>query len=312
MPTLTVAEILKDVLKAFKVNFPALNRMGTNFRVGQLKLGNTYYAHIPTVPVVNDVTTTYAVAGQTARSLLVDVPVVVNKHKAVLLTFSHFAAIADQKNEYDQCIANAGYALAKACIDDILSAAIAANFSQSSVFTTADCDADMLIDVCSDMNAVGAAGNGRVLLLNSAASASLSADARMASRDFQGQIQGGDAYRTWRNAYGWAEIIEYPGLPTTGNMCGFGFDPRAIALVAGVPDDSNQEFLRPFNIPEIMTFESISDPDTGLTMAMVGWQTPATAEKNLAVTMVWGKTLGKNGGSAGTITDYAGHIVKTA
>ena len=46
MPTLTSAEILMDVMEAFKKRLPALNRMGTDFRAQSLKLNNSYTAYI--------------------------------------------------------------------------------------------------------------------------------------------------------------------------------------------------------------------------------------------------------------------------
>lgn len=400
MPTLTTSEVLTDVLDSFKKRFPALNRMSTNFNVGSLKLNQTYYAHIPTLPSAEDVSTTYAVTGAAARSLLVDVPVTVNKHKAVLLNWTHFDAIKDNKNEYDKVIANAGYVLAKAVIDDILSGVTSVNFSQQSIFAHADCDVDMLGDVTGDLNTVGAAPNGRTLILNTTATGYLNADTRMTSRDYQGQLQGGEGYRHWRNVYGFEDIIEYPDFPTnngaaltsvaleaddeiftktshglvtgqrvhltaitggTGftqgnyyyvhrltantfylcasvadavagtpvaasadgssititpneNLAAFAFDPRAVALVAGVPADFNSEFLAGLNIPRTMGFEQITDPETGLSMAAVSWQAVGTGILYWAPTLVWGKSLGRQSGAvaAGTITDYAGHRVVTA
>ncbi len=398
MPTLSVSEITNDVLQAFKKRVPALNRMGTNFNVGSLKLNKTYYSHIPTLPSVDDVSTTYATTGQTARSLLVDVPVVVNKHKAVLLTQSHFDSIKDDKNKYDDCIRNAGYALAKAFIDDILTGVTSQNFSQSSTYAASDCDVDMLTAVTTALNTQGAANTGRQMLINSTAAGYLSIDSRMNSRDFLGKDVTGEGYRRWDNAYGFESIIEYPDLPTnngtaltsvtaeadddlftkaahglvtgqrvvltamtsvvgvtvgvayyviavssstfklastralavagtgldittdgtagtitpTENLAAFAFDPRAIAIVAGIPDDFNSEFFG--NIPRTMGFDPVTDPETGLSMAGVSWQDVGTGKLNLAVTFVWGKSLGTQSGAtaAGGICDYAGHRIITA
>jgi hypothetical protein len=227
--TLTSAEILMDIIEAFTKWFPALNRMGTEFRAGSLKLNQQYIAHIPSIPSVEDVSSTYALTGQTARSLLTDVPITVDKHKAVLLTWSHFDAIKDQKGgeKYLEVVGLAGYALAKAVIDDILTGVTSLNFSQQSIFATADCDLDMLEDVCADMNGKGAHPIGRYMIVNSTVATKLGADSRIASRDYHGQQQGGNALRRFLNVGGFAEVVEYPDFPTNNGSAVTGIAAEA-------------------------------------------------------------------------------------
>jgi hypothetical protein len=103
-------------------------------------------------------------------------------------------------------------------------------------------------------------------------------------------------------------------LKKTENLTGFAFDMRAFTLMAGIPDDFDQQFLSGLNIPRVMGFEAVTDPDTGLTMAAVSWQDTGTGDLNWAPTLVWGKSLGKQGytAAAGSKTDYAGHRLITA
>lgn len=398
MPTLTTTEVLNDVLQAFKKHAPALNAMGTDFRPNSLKLNQTYTAHIPTIPTVEDVSTTYNTTGNAARSLLVDVPITVNKHKSVHLYWEHFNAIKDQKNRYEEVIGLAGYALAKAVIDDLLSGVTQGNFSQSSAFATADSDVDMLIDVTTDLNGVGAHPTGRTMFVNSAVAATLDADARVASKDYAGLSQGGNGLRMWKNLRGFESIYEYADFPTntgtafaitgeadtevftatahglsvgdtvtlptltggsgltasattryfvatvpdantftlvvastgaavafttditdgtakkTENLTGFAFDRRAFTLLAGIPEDFDQQFVAGLNIPRTMGFEAVTDPDTGLSLAAVSWQDTGTGKLHWSPTIVWGKALGRQSyaNAAGSKTDYAGHRLITA
>jgi hypothetical protein len=211
--TLTSTEILVDVIRAFKKNFPAINKMGYEFRPTSLKLDQQYIAHIPTLPTVEDVTTTYAVTGQTGKSLLVDVPVTVNRRRGVRLKWEHVAGLQDQKVVSTELIENAGFALAKNFVDDILAEFNSANFSEFSIYAEADCDLDMLANVRSDMNLVGANPMERTMIVNSAVATVLEADSRISSRDFHGQFQGGsDALRKWYGVGGFKEIIEYADL----------------------------------------------------------------------------------------------------
>ncbi len=212
--TLSSTEILRMVIASFKKNFPALNRMGSQFVATSLKLDKQYIAHIPTLPTVEDVTTTYAVTGQTGKSLLVDVPVTVNRRRGVRLKWEHVAGLQDDKVVSSELIRDAGFALAKNFIDDILAEAKSANFSQSSTYAEADCDLDMLSNVRADMNGVGASPFGRTMIVNSNVATTLEADSRISSRDFHGQNQGGDnALRHWTGVGGFAEIQEYADTP---------------------------------------------------------------------------------------------------
>lgn len=214
--TLTSTEILSDVIASFKKWFPALNRMGMDFRAAMLKLNQTYIAHIPTLPVAStyDTSTGYANGAQTGRSLLNDVAIVVSNHKHVPLLFKHLDAIKDQKAKYDECISNAGYALAKAVVDSALVYVDTPRFSQAVTFATADCDFDMLISVQGTLNTNGAAPSGRFMLCNTDVANTLSADTRIISRDFSGQFPDGRAYRRFFGVAGFDEIVEYPDFPS--------------------------------------------------------------------------------------------------
>lgn len=218
--TLTAEEILMDVIRAFAVRLPAMGGLGLEFRPTSLKLNKQYTGHISTVPTVQDYdgSTGYKANAASARGLLTDVPVTVTKHRHVPLKWPYLNQIADDKQAYDRVIGNAGYALARDFALDIAGAFVSRNFSQESIYATADCDVDMLNNVTGDMNIVGAQTEGRVMWLNTAAANALAVDQRMASRDYQAQQVGASARRRWQNAYGFAAIEEWPELPTNNSV----------------------------------------------------------------------------------------------
>ena len=213
MPTLTVQEITLDILKSFTQWIPGLSSMGTDFRAQALKLDQTYTAHITTIPTVDDVTTTYAVTGQNARDLLVDVPITVNKRQGTRLKWQHLNFLKDQQSKYDEAVGMAGYALARSFILDVAAEMKSRNFSQSSTYAEADSDVDMLIAVNGSMNLVGASPMGRTMLVNTGVANALSADSRITSKDFLGQTPGGSSMRAFRNCYGFENVMEWPELP---------------------------------------------------------------------------------------------------
>lgn len=216
-PTLTAAEILMDVIDAFVKKLPMLKYIGADWRPSTLKLNQTYTAHVPSVPSVEDVSSGdySAMTGQNARDLLVDVPVTINKHKGSKLKWTHLNAIKDNKIEYDKVIGLAGYAIAKQVVSDIIAGFSPVNFSQHSLYAVADSDCDMLDNICGDLNTAGAIPTGRYGVVNTSIANVLAADSRLTSADYAGQRVRGEGYRRWTDVNGFSEIMEYPDLSNT-------------------------------------------------------------------------------------------------
>jgi hypothetical protein len=242
--TLTASEILLDVIRAFAVRLPRLAGLGVQFRPTSLKLNKEYIGHISTVPTVRDydASTGYAANAASARDHLVDVPVTVTRHRHAPLKWPYLNQIADDKQQYANVIGNAGYALARNFALDIAAEFKSRNFSQSSTYAAADCDVDMLTNVAGDMNVIGAMTEGRTAWLNTAAMNALSLDSRISSKDYSGQLVAGSSRRSFTNAYGFANIEEWPDLPTnngtaltsvTGANTGDLFTKTAHGLVTG-------------------------------------------------------------------------------
>lgn len=313
--TLTQPEILLDVISSFYKQCPVLPRMGLDLRAERLKLGQTYTAHIAGMPTVAtyDPVTGYKNGVQNARTLLTDMSITVDQHKHVPLKWAHLDSIKDVKREYQKVIANAGAVLAKAVMDDICSGFTAGNFSKKTVAATVDYDLDVVTSVSGEMNKDGAATTGRVMIVNTDVANVFGSDSRVTSKEYAGQGSDGNSLRQWRNVGGFAEIVEYPDLPANGEaLTGFAFESRAIALLAGIPEGFSNELAAQLGIAQIMGFETITDPVTGITMAAVSWQEAGTGDLFWSPTLVWGKRLGKAGGVALSGTDVAGRRVATA
>lgn len=89
------------------------------------------------------------------------------------------------------------------------------------------------------------------------------------------------------------------------------FEPRAIALRTGLPDHPF-ELAQSLGIPNIAGVDVVTDPDTGLSLMGIRWMKPGTFDLKLTMTLLWGSAVGRQGGTAGTITDKGGHRVVTA
>lgn len=399
MPTLTTAQIVLDVIKSFKNRVPAIKTMSRDFRTTGLKLNKTYTGHIASVPTVSTFGGNYKTGAQSARGLLTDVDITVDNHKHVTLLFEHLNAIKDDKQEYQEVIDNAGYALAKDFCLSVMAKVTDDNLTNSLTYTTANSDYDMLNAMRDQLNSQAAAGI-RYGLVNTSVASSLGLDDRIINNDYSGRMSDADqAYRIFRGHAGFSEVIEFPDLPSnagtavtisgieaddevvttatahglsvgdrvqfqslagggagltddgttywvasvptattltvsatdggsavnvttdyTGgtisrvqNLTGVFFDPRALVCLAGVPEDHSaaREIV---GAPATSNVTVVTDPDPGsdLSMMAIAEQEQGTLDGYLAIAMVWGSSVGAQGGSAGSLTDNAGVRLVTA
>lgn len=215
--TLTVEEILRDVIDAFKIQFPIIQKMSTDFRPTSLKLEKTYDAHIVSLPSISEYDADnggYRANATNVRDLIEDVPVTVDQHPKVSLKATHLNAIKDDKQEYDKVIAGAGFVIGKNMMTNIVSKFNARTISQSSTFSTANSDYDAIENIRDDMNLIGAHPMGRNGIVNTAVAGSLQLDSRVLSSDYRGEMNGANAYRRFQNISGFEEVMEWPELPS--------------------------------------------------------------------------------------------------
>jgi hypothetical protein len=281
--TLTVAEILTDVLDAFKTRLPSLNLPATGYNAN----------------------------AQAGRDLLVDVPITMDTWSDVQIKFGHGDVVTDRSKNYTKTISNAGYALSKAVVDNALSKIVAASFSEKTTAAYANTSKDTLDAVTLAMNAKKA-GSPRYMICSSQFFNKLEEDARIASGDYHGQRRGADPFGKLLGVSGFAEIHEYPDFPTAGNLSAFGFDSRAIAVATRLPMDS-VELARELGVPVGIKTETVQDAETGLALSGFGQFDNNTHDLVMSITIMHGAVAGSQAaGVAGTKLDYAGHRVITA
>lgn len=315
--TLSTTQILELVMDAFKVRLPMLaNAFTTDFGADTAKLNQTVNARIAGLPTVQsyDATTGYKNGAQDGKGLLTDVPVTIDQHKHVpiKLDFLDLESTVRAINLLEESTMNCGYVLAKAMLDYCLGLVVAANFSESSTYTTANSDKDMLEAVRLAMNGKGAMTNGRFGIVNSAVFSALDGDARISSGDYHGKRIGEDALGHLVGIQGFANIWEYPDMPANSeNLSSFFGTKESIILATRIPS-SPTEIAAAAGIPQIASFETLTDDDTGLTLMGIKWIEQGTFDVYITVTAMYGAVAGMQGGSAGDLTDYAGHRIVTA
>jgi hypothetical protein len=314
--TLTATEILSDVMGPFKQFLPMLNSFSTRLTAEKVALNGSLIGHIRTLPTASTYDAAqggYKNGATSAAGLLTDIPITVDQHPHVPIKITHLTNIAAQKNVYQDNIADAAYVLAKAVLQNVLAKVVAANVSQKTTEAIVETDRDTLGGIRKAMNLLAGGSFPRAGIVNSDVFESLDADPRIASRDYYGQQTGGSPLGHLVNVAGFRDIWEYPDMPANAeNLSGFFFDPRAVALVTGLPDH-NDQLARALGLPTVMKTEVVTDPETGLSFMGLMWQEQGTLDIYMTVTLLFGSVVGKQavGNAAGVATDYAGHRLVT-
>jgi hypothetical protein len=85
---------------------------------------------------------------------------------------------------------------------------------------------------------------------------------------------------------------------------GFFGTKESIILVADIPRSLSNPDPALANVVDI---ETMTDPDTGLTIAMLTWASVGLMDVYKTCTWIYGAKAGRQAGAAGVMTDYAGH-----
>lgn len=316
--TLSVPEILADVMEAFKVETPEIfgpNGIATDFSSNTAALSDKITAKIQKVPVTGAYDRAaggFKAAAQDVTTLIEDVPVTLDQFRIVVVNVNYLTTLASKIELYQHAVANYGYALSKYVLDEILARCVAANFSNSLPIPVANVNLDTLDQtIRNQMNLQWMADTGRFLICNTPFASRIGGDDRVRSTDFGiDQKNGGRGYRRFTNLGGFSWIREYPDFPANGiNLQAVAAEKRGVVVAARQMNFEN--VASKLGIPEVMAFETLTDP-SGLTMTATGWQEAGTADVYVACGVLFGIGAGRQGGASGSITDSGGLLIRNA
>lgn len=316
-PTLSVPEILQDVMQAFRLETPELfgtEGFGTDFSSTTSVLGDKITAHIDILPVSANYDPTPGVGFysgvQNVETIIADVPVTLSQFKHVPVRVKWLTQLSSKIPLYKRAVSNIGYVLGKLVVDAALAQCTQNNFSNKVIINPANVSLDSMEQLRSQLNTQKALNRPRWGLMNTTFAGALQNDDRVKSSLFYGALNGNEGFRMFRNLAGFTWAKEYPDLNLVGNnVQAFFGDPRSIVVATRRPDFSNA--AAQLGCPEVMRFFPLSDTESGINATGVMWQEPGTGDVIVSVGLLFGVSAGNQGGAAGTITDNAGVVVTT-
>jgi hypothetical protein len=310
--TLSVPEILKDILAAFRLETPELFGKGgfaQDFSSKTAVLGDKITAKIAHLPVIGDYDKDnggFKAASQDVTTLIEDVPITLNQLKVVTVSVPWLTGLASKAVDLARAAtANLGLALGKQVVDTVLNACatgVSHSISLSPVLTNLD---DWDGTIRSACNAQRMFPN-RWGFISTALATALGADDRVRSSLFYDERCASEGYRRWNNIAGFSTLREYPDVSLAENrIAGIVGDARLVAVSVRRLEDVN-ETAKSLGIRQVMQFVNEKDADSGLEMTGVTWQESGTGDIYLSAAILFGVSAGNQGTGAGAMTDFAG------
>jgi hypothetical protein len=296
--TLSPGVLSMTMLQRLQKKYPPVNAFATDFSDKVAKFGDPITARVAVKPTVSDYSSANGyVAGSASTT---DVPVTINKHKHVSLSFNSEEISGTNRKLTDEQLDGAVTALGEQVLSDVFALVTVGNFTTTPVTETINNhDRETLTAVRKALTGAGA-GYPRNGFCSDEAFEKLTNDAKIISSDYVKQdpdYEGGII----TNVAGFRSIFEYPDLPNTSNMVGFYCNPAALVIATRLPDDP-ASLMADLGIPMTGVVVPIKDPRTGLSMLLRYHYNMQRGTLQMDLVLMYGVALGVVGHGVIVIT----------
>jgi hypothetical protein len=299
--TLAGTLVTQRVLELLKFMFPALTSFTTDFSDQPVTYNQTIMTRTVTVPGLVTYSTTTGWPDSSAATT--DVPVTLNNHKGVQITFNEQLMASTMRKLFDEFAPAQSYALGKGLVDSIYANITDANFTNNTVVTAANFNRGAVIDVATQLNLRGVPliPGSRTMILYSTYFGALQKDAAITGlAQFQRpgliteiQPSNGAAYGITVSGF---NIYDSPNLPlNNANLNGFAGSKSALIIVTRTPNDYSQQL----GGASYGNVQMVTDTDVGITVMSVQYIDHRLAVATSRLALMWGSAAGQ--GAAGQL-----------
>jgi len=275
-----------------KLRFPALFAITTDFSDNPISFGQTVMTRLRTVPTVQSYDPAaggYELAAG-ASSTTVDVPIVINAHQFVPISFNANELAETKRDLFGEQVEGAFYAIAKDFWDAILALVTVAHFPHETAIAASSFSRDTLQTVDEAFLARGVPPAARFAMLNGAAFHALGKDASIVQlAAFQAEFKDLLTQNVLPPVAGF-QPYQIGNIPTGENLIGFCGTPDCLAVAARLPNDYTQAMG---DVPATAIIEQITNPDTGFSMMLVKFLNHSAGTANWRAAYMRGQAVGQ-------------------
>jgi formaldehyde-activating enzyme involved in methanogenesis len=287
--------VTQRTLELLKFVFPSLVRFTTDFSDQPANFNQTIMARIVTIP--NVVTYSTATGWADVVAATTDVPVVINNHKGVPITFNENLLASTMRRLFDEFAEASAYALAKAMVDSLYANLTDANYTNNSLVASSAFNRNSVVDVGTALTLRGVPlGLGkRTMLLWSQAFGNLEKDATIVQFGTNVPQPNVITEGTQPDASLPLNVESFlvynaPNMPSNNaNLVGFAGSRSALVIATRTPND----YTTVLPGASFGNVQMVTDPDIGITVMQVQYvnHTLGTATSRLA--LMWGTAPGQ-------------------
>ncbi len=259
-----------------------------------------------TIEVPNVVTYNTSTGWTDADSDTADVPVEINNHKGVPITFNANILASTVRRLFDEFAPASAYALGKDLMDELYSNITDANFTNNSVITTTAFNRASVVDIGVQLDLQGVpAGLGmRTMLLYPTVFGNLEKDTVIYTL---GQFQKAELITNPApNGVSLTipvesfNVYKAPNLPTNNaNLTGFAGSKSALIIATRVPND----YTSVLPGASFGNVQMVTDPDVGITVMLVQYVNHQLGTATSRIALMYGSAAGQTA---------AGRLIKAA
>lgn len=303
--TIAGSLVTQRTLELLKLVFPELRRFTTDFSDQPATFNQTIITRIITIPNVQTYSTATGWADTNAQTT--DVPITINNHKGVPITFNENLLASTMRRLFDEFAEASAYALGKALVDDLYARLTDANFTNNTVSASTAFNRSTVVDIGVALSTRGVPlglGN-RTMLLWPAAFGNLEKDASMVQfatnvprpELITDGVTPASAFAINVEAF---NIYSAPNMPSNNaNLVGFAGSKSALCIATRTPND----YTTVLPGASFGNVQMVTDPDIGMTVMQVQYVNHTLGTATSRIALMWGTAAGQTA---------AGQLVKAA
>jgi hypothetical protein len=302
--TLSGTLVTQRTLELLKFMFPALTAFTTDFSDQPAKYGQTEITR--TIDIPNVITYNTSTGWADANATTNDVPVTIDNHKGVPITFNENILASTVRRLFDEFAPAQAYALAKDLVDDLYTNITDANFTNNKVVTTTAFNRASVVDIgiALDLQGVPSGLGMRSMLLYPTVFGNMEKDSVLTtyaafkqSELITNPTPGGVSLVIPVESF---NVIKAPNLPTNdGNVTGFAGSKSALCIATRVPND----YTAALPGASFGNVQMVTDPDIGITVMLVQYVNHTLGTATSRIALMYGTAAGQ--GNAGILIKAA-------
>jgi hypothetical protein len=282
-------------LELLKLVFPELVRFTTDFSDQPATFNQVIMTRIVTIPNVVSYSTATGWADVQAQTT--DVPVVINNHKGVPITFNENLLASTMRKLFEEFSEAAAYALARDMVNTLYANLTDANYTNNTVSTSASFNRSAVLDIGAALTKRGVPiGLGsRTMLLWTDAFTNLQKDTTFVQ--FATNVPNPELYTqgetdksTLPITVGKFLVYDSPNMPSNNaNLVGFAGSKSALCIATRTPND----YTSVLPGASFGNVQMITDPDIGITVMQVQYVNHTLGTATSRIALMWGTAPGQ-------------------